>query len=125
MIARGELLITDTLLADETFSSAGLVKLYGEAGGWLLTSKQLPPQNHTWKADLFAYRRETIELLFQRIIQASDLKKCQVKGNGKNGAFVLASVWLYQIIFLTNHRQRKSLANVKEQVDLARWRVPI
>ena len=125
MIARGELLITDTLLADETFSSAGLVKLYGEAGGWLLTSKQLPPQNHTWKADLFAYRRETIELLFQRIIQASDLKKCQVKGNGKNGAFVLASVWLYQIIFLTNHRQRKPLANVKEQVDLARWRVPI
>jgi hypothetical protein len=125
MIARRQLCVTDTLLADETFGSAGLVKLYGEAGGWLLTPKQLPRKNYTWKDDLFAYRKETIELLFQRIIQASDLKTCQVKGNGKNGAFVLASVWLYQIIFLTNHRQRKSLANVKEQVDLARWRVPI
>ncbi len=37
----------------------------------------------------------------------------------------LASVWLYQIIFITNHRQQKPLANVKEQVDYARWRVPI
>ena len=125
MLARQEMLITDTLLADETFGAAGLVELYGAAGGWLLTPKQLPPKNYTWKDELFAYRRETIELLFQRIIQAADLKHCQVRGNGKNGAFVLASVWLYQIIFLTNHRQQKPLANVKEQVDYARWRVPI
>lgn len=125
MLARRELPVTDTLLADETFGSAGLVKLYEAAGGWLLTPKQLPAKNHTWKDDLFAYRRETIELLFQRIIQAADLKQCQVKGNGKNGAFVLASVWLYQIIFVTNHRQQKPLANVKEQVDYARWRIPI
>ncbi len=125
MLARQELSVTDTLLADETFGSAELVNLYGAAGGWLLTPKQLPEKNYTWKDDLFAYRRETIELLFQRIIQAADLKQCVVKGNGKNGAFVLASVWLYQIIFITNHRQQKPLANVKEQVDYARWRVPI
>jgi len=125
MLAREELLVTDTLLADETFGSTESVNLYGAAGGWLLTPKQLPEKNYTWKDDLFAYRRETIELLFQRIIQAADLKQCQVKGNGKNGAFVLASVWLYQILFLTNHRQQKPLANVKEQVDYARWRVPI
>lgn len=60
--------MTDTLLADETFGSAELVNLYGAAGGWLLTPKQLPEKNYTWKDDLFAYRRETIELLFQRII---------------------------------------------------------
>lgn len=125
MLAREELLITDTLLADETYAADGLQKKYRAVGGWLLTSKQLPKQNRTWKNDLFAYRKETIELLFQRIIQAADLKKCQVKGNGKNGAFVLASVWLYQIIFLNNFKEQKPLTNVKEQVDLARWRVPI
>lgn len=125
MLARNELLITDTLLADETYAADGLQKKYRAVGGWLLTSKQLPKQNRTWKNDLFADRKETIELLFQRIIQAADLKRCQVKGNGKNGAFVLASVWLYQIIFLHNFRAQKPLANVKEQVDLARWRVPI
>jgi len=26
---------------------------------------------------------------------------------------------------VTNHRQQKPLANVKEQVDYARWRIPI
>jgi len=74
---------------------------------------------------LFSYRKEAIELLFQRVIQASDLKQCQVLGNGKNGAFVLVSVWLYQLVFLSNYRQQKPLAIIKEQLDLARWRVPI
>jgi len=44
---------------------------------------------------------------------------------GKNGAFVLASVWLYQLIFWCNHQAHKPLTIIKEQVDLARWRVPI
>lgn len=124
-ITQERLPITDTLLGDETFGGTDLIKLYRQAGGWLLTSRQLPAKNHTWKNDLFAYRKETVELLFQRIIQASNLKKCQVKGNGRNGAFVLASIWLYQIIFLSNYRQQKSPVIIKEQVDLARWRVPI
>lgn len=119
------LAITDVLLGDETFGGTDLTALYKKAGGWLLTPKQLPPVNRSRKDDLYEYRRETIELLFQRIIQTADLKQCQAKGNGKNGAFVLANVWLYQIIFLTNLRQQKPLANVKEQVDLARWRIPI
>jgi hypothetical protein len=41
---------------------------------------------------LYDYRKKTVELLFQRIIQASGLKECQGKGEGRNGAFVLASV---------------------------------
>jgi len=113
------------LLGDETFGGANLTKLYKNSGGWLLTPQQLPPRNRTWKDDLYEYRKESIELLFQRIIQTADLKSCQVKGNGKNGAFVLANVWLYQIIFLMNLRQQKPLANIKEQVDLARWRISI
>lgn len=124
-IAEKRLSITDVLLGDETFGGADLTALYKKVGGWLLTPKQLPPENRTWKDDLYEYRKESIELLFQRIIQTADLKSCQVKGNGKNGAFVLANVWLYQIIFLMNLRQQKPLANVKEQVDLARWRIPI
>lgn len=116
--------VTSVLLGDETFGGTELTTLYQAAGGWLLTPKQLPKQNHTWKDDLLAYRREAIELLFQRVIQAVDLKSCPVKGNGKNGAFVLASVWLYQLIFLSNYRQQKPLAIIKEQLDLARWRVP-
>ena len=124
-IADEQLVITDVLLGDETFGGADLTALYKKAGGWLLTPKQLPPVNRSWKDDLYEYRKETIELLFQRIIQTANLKACQVKGNGKNGAFVLANVWLYQIIFLTNLRHQKPLANVKEQVDFARWRIPI
>ena len=47
-----------------------LVRAYGECGGWLLTPRQLPPQRRSWKDDLYAYRKETIELLFQRVIQS-------------------------------------------------------
>ena len=124
-ITEERLSITDVLLGDEAFGGTDLTKLYKKSGGWLLTPKQLPSQNRTWKDDLYEYRKESIGLLFQRIIQTADLKTCQVKGCGKNGAFVLANVWLYQIIFLMNLRQQKPLANVKEQVDLARWRIPI
>ena len=124
-VSKQRLSITDVLLGDETFGGTDLTALYKKSGGWLLTPKQLPPKNRTWKDDLYEYRKESIELLFQRIIQTADLKSCQVKGNGKNGAFILANVWLYQLIFLLNLRGQKPLANVKEQVDLARWRIPI
>lgn len=117
--------ITDVMLGDETFGGEQLTTFYGQQGGYLLTPKQFSKKNRTWKNDLFEYRKETIELLFQRVIQATDIKKCKVKGLGKNGAFVLASVWLYQLIFWCNHQASKPLTIIKEQVDLARWRVPI
>jgi hypothetical protein len=117
--------ITDVLLGDETFGGENLVALYKEHGGWLISPKQLSKKRRSFKHDLYDYRKETIELLFQRIIQATDLKSCQVKGVGKNGAFVLASVWLYQLVFLMNFRQNKPLSVVKEQVESARWRIPI
>lgn len=80
-------------------------------------------QRRSWKNDLYAYRKEMIELLFQRVIQSCDLKACPVKVWARNGAFVIASVWLYQVIFLSNHRRGRPTAHVKEQVDLARWRI--
>jgi len=52
------------------------------------------------------------------------LKECQVKGEGPNGAFVLAGVWLHQICFLTNYRERKPLTNIKDHLDCGRWRIP-
>jgi len=117
--------VTDVLLGDETFGGEDLTKLYREQGGYLLTPKQLPKKNQTWKHDLYKYRQETIELLFQRVIQATAIKECPVKGLGKNGAFVLASVWLYQLVFWCNQKESKPLTIIKEQLDLARWRVPI
>jgi|SRR5215204_2563478 len=122
-LAERSLPVTPVLLGDETFGGAQLVRSYAERGGWLLTPKQLPPRRRGWKDDLYAYRKETIELLFQRVIQSCDLKACPVKGWSRNGAFVIASVWLYQVIFLHNHRQGRRTAHVKEQVDLARWRI--
>jgi hypothetical protein len=115
--------VTDVLLGDNTFAGAEFPQAYSEAGGWVLTPAQLPPKRRSWKCDLYDYRKETIELLFQRIIQAAGLKQCQVKGVGRNGAFVLASVWLYQVCFLVDYREGKPLANVKEQIDCARWRI--
>lgn len=120
----GDLKVTDVLLGDETFGGGLFPYLYEEAGGWVLSPKQLPQERRSWKDDLYDYRKETIELLFQRITQATDLKECQVKGEGRNGAFVLASVWLYQICFLADYRAGKPLAQIKDQLDCARWRIP-
>ncbi len=122
-IKAGVLPIEDVLLGDKTYSSPDFQSAYEQAGGWVLTPKQLPRKRRSWKSAVYEYRKESIELLFQRIIQASDLKACQVKGEGRNGAFVLASVWLYQSCYLDDYRRGKSLAHVKEQVDCARWRI--
>jgi len=122
-LAQDQLAVTEVLLGDETFGGAPFILQYAQAGGWVLTPKQLPAHYHTWKCELYAYRKETIELLFQRLIQASGLKACQVKGLGRNGAFVLASVWLYQILFLVNYRQGRPVAEIKDLIDDARWRI--
>lgn len=122
-LAAGRLPVTPVLLGDETFGGARLVAAYAERGGWLLTPRQLSKKRRSWKDDLYGYRKETIELLFQRVIQACDLKACPVKGWSRNGSFVIASVWLYQVIFLNNYRRGGATAHVKEQVDLARWRI--
>jgi len=119
----GKLKVTDVLLGDETFGGGLFPYLYEEAGGWVLSSKQLPPERRSWKDDLFAYRKETIELLFQRIMQAAGLKECPVKGNGRNGAFVLASVWVYQICFLVDYQAGKPIGHIKDHLDQARWRI--
>ena len=36
----------------------------------------------------------------------------------------VANVWVYQICFLTDYREGKSVAYIKDQFDDARWRVP-
>ncbi|CAN5684045.1 hypothetical protein BH18ACI1_BH18ACI1_08520 [soil metagenome] len=100
-----------------------MTDLYQQSGRWLLTPKRLPGKRRSFKHDLYDYRKETIELLFQRIIQAFDLKTCQVKGLHKNGAFVLASVWVYQLVFLMNFSQTKPLFVIKELIESARWRI--
>jgi len=124
-ITSRQLIKTDVLLGDETFGGQDLTKLYRAVGGWLLTPKQLPKQRRSFKHDLYDYRKETIELLFQRIIQAFDLEACQVKGLHKNGAFVLTSVWVYQIAFLMNFSQTKPLFVIKELIESARWRIQL
>jgi hypothetical protein len=73
---------------------------------------------------LYGYREETIELLFQRIMHDLGLKQCQVKGEGRNGAFVLVGVWLYQLCCIMNYREGKPLACIKDHLDRARWRIP-
>ena|SRR5215510_1522235 len=120
----GNLKVTDVLLGDETFGGGLFPDLYEEAGGWVLSPKQLSQERRSWKDDLYDDRKETLELLFQRLIQSADLKECQVKGEGRNGAFVLASVWPDQICYLANYREGKPLACIKGHLDCARWRVP-
>jgi hypothetical protein len=117
------LAVTSWLLGDSSFGSPTLTTAYGKAGGWLLTPKQLPSIYKTWKQDLYGLRKETIELLFQRIVQVFDLKRCPTKGLKRNGAFVITAVWLYQVIAWNNYKQGKPIAEVKETIDLARWRI--
>jgi hypothetical protein len=115
--------VTSVLLGDQSFGGTDLRASYAEHGGWLLTPVELSKRRRSWKHDLYAYRRETIELAFQRVIQACGLEACPVKGWSRNGAFVLASVWLYQVVFLNNYRTGQPAAEVKETIDLARWRI--
>ena len=122
-LAAGHFPVTELLLGDATFGGADLVATYARHGGWLLTPQQLPTTPDSWRQDLYAYRRETIELLFQRIIQACDLTACPTKGLARTGTFVLASVWLYQVLFLDNYRQHRPVAHIKEIIDEARWRL--
>ena len=115
--------MTDVLLGDETFGKGEFPEIYRQAGGLVLAPQLLPKKHRSWKDDLYAYRKETIELLFQRVTQTADLKECKVKGEGRNGAFVLASVWLYQICFLADYREGKLIAHIKDHLDCARWRI--
>ena len=115
--------VTELLLADSTFGGAALIARYAQYGGWLLTPQQLPMTLESWRYNLYAYRRETIELLFQRIIQACDLKACPAKGLARTGTFVIASVWLYQVLFLDNRRHHRPVAHIKEFIDERRWRI--
>src|SRR5262249_51632338 len=93
--------------------------LYQEVGGWALSLKQLPQERRSWKDDLYDYRKESIELLLQWIIQALGLKECQVKGEVRNGAFVLAKARPYQICYLTNYRDGKPQTFIKDHRDCA------
>ncbi len=111
------------LLGDASFGTPELVAAYGACGGWLLTPKQLPKCYKTFKHDVYAWRKQTIELLFQRIMQVFDLRSCPTKSLRRNGAFIIAAVWLYQVICWDNYEQGKPVAQVKETVDLARWRI--
>ena len=124
-LEKGWLQITEVMLCDTTFGKEDFRPAYQKAGGYLLTPLQLPKKNRSWKNDLYEYRKETIELLFQRIIQAFDIKSCPVKGEAKNGAFVLATVWTYQICWLNNYRSKKNPAEVKEHIENARWRIKL
>jgi hypothetical protein len=124
-VSGGTLVKTEVLLGDESFGGQDLTALYRTRGGWLLTPKQLPKKRRSFKHELYDYRKETIELLFQRIIQAFDLKTCQVKGLHKNGAFVLVCVWVYQLVCLMNFRESKPLLVIKEQIEAARWRIQL
>lgn len=124
-LEKGRLQVTEVMLGDTTFGKEDFTSEYEKAGGYVLTPRQFPPQNRSWKNDLYEYRKETIELLFQRVIQAFDLKECKVKGEAKNGAFVLASVWAYQICWLNNYRKKRNPADVKEHIENARFRLKL
>jgi hypothetical protein len=124
-LEKGHFQLTEVNLADTRLGDLELPVKYQEKGGYLLTPNQFSKNRRTWKRDLYEYRKETIELLFQRIIQAFDLKMCQVKGRAKNGTLVIASVWVYQIIWLNNYRNKKPLADVKEQIENARFRLKL
>jgi hypothetical protein len=122
-LAADHLPITELLLGDATFGGTDLVATYAQHGGWLLTPQQLPTTPESWKHALYAYRRETIELLFQRLMQTCDLKACPAKGLARSGTFVIASVWLYQVLFLDNYRHHRPVAHIKEIIDEGRWRL--
>jgi len=124
-LAKGRLQVTDVMLGDTHFGKEDFAPEYEKAGGYLLTPLQLPGKRRSWRNYLYEYRKETIELLFQRIMQAFEIKQCPVKGRAKNGALILATIWTYQVCWLNNYRRKKNPADVKEQIENARWRLKL
>jgi hypothetical protein len=122
-LEKEQVAITSVLLGDESFGTPELTEAYASRGGWLLTPKQLPKCYKTFKHEVYAWRKQSIELLFQRVMQAFDLRSCPTKSLRRNGALVIASVWAYQVICWSNYQQGKPIPGVKETIDLARWRV--
>jgi hypothetical protein len=118
-----QIAIAPVLLGDESFGTPDLVAAYGARAGWLLTPKQLPKRYKTFKHEVYGWRKQTIELLFQRVMQAFDLRSCPTKSLRRNGSFIIASVWAYQVICWDNYQRGKPIAEVKETIDLARWRI--
>jgi hypothetical protein len=45
----------------------------------------------SWKRDLYARRKETIELLFRRVIQASDLRRVRARNSAATGSLLSLS----------------------------------
>jgi hypothetical protein len=120
-LEKEQIAVAPILLGDESFGMPELAEAYATCGGWLLTPKQLPPCYKTFKHDVYAWRKQTIELLFQRVMQAFDLRRCPTRSLRRNGAFIISSVWAYQVICWSNYQQGKPIAEVKERIDLARW----
>jgi len=56
-------------------------------------------------------------------MQPCDLQACPATGLARNGTFVIASVWLYQVLFLDNYRHHRPVAHITECIDEARWRI--
>jgi hypothetical protein len=121
-LEEGLLHVTDVMLGDTSFGGEDLTSAYASAGGWILTPKQIPAERRSWKNDLYAYRKETMELLFARLIETTGIRKCPVRGIGRNGAFILATVWIYQVCFLENYLSGKPPAQIKAILEAARWR---
>jgi hypothetical protein len=123
-LAADQLPIAELLLGDSTFGGADLVATYAQHGGWLLTSQQLPIEKrnpNSGKRNRYAYHRETIELLFllfQRLSPACDLNACSTIGLASTDAFVLASVWRYQGLFLDNYRHHRPVAHLKRRASM-------
>lgn len=122
-LEKEQVAIAPILLGDESFGTPELTEAYATCGGWLLTPKQLPKCYQTFKHEVYAWRKQTIELLFERVMQAFDLRSCPTRSLRRNGAFIISSVWAYQVICWSNHQQGKPIAEVKETIDLARWRI--
>jgi hypothetical protein len=56
-------------------------------------------------------------------MQPCALKACPAKGLARTATFVITSVWLYQGLFLDNHRHHRPGAPIKEILDEGRWRI--
>jgi hypothetical protein len=82
------------LLGDDPFGGGLFPYHYVEAGGWVLSPKQLPQERRSYKDDLYDYRKETIELLFQRIIPVVSLKILN--------RFSFSSFLLFEVIAILN-----------------------
>lgn len=95
----GRLKVTDVLLGDEAFGGGLFPYLYEETGGSHLEPQATAGRTIFVEGCPVRLSERDDRVAVPACHYSADLKQCPIKGEGRNGTFVLANVWFSQVCY--------------------------